>query len=92
LCARALKRRGYAAATYVGQIFPLWGSAATVVPASIPTKAPPKPVSTYSSYLDLSAHLGFADDQIGGFTDSVGFVRGTERIKELSGILGDEVD
>jgi hypothetical protein len=46
------------------------------------TKGPqPAPVVSSGLYLDLSGHLGYRNEQADGFTDSSGFVFGTERVR-----------
>lgn len=73
--------RGYATAAYIGRVFSLWDTTGSIyAPTSRHTKAPQKPISGYAVNLDVSAHLGYSNDEIGGFTDSTGFVRGTERL------------
>jgi hypothetical protein len=72
---------GYAGAGYVGHVFTLFDTTGpSYTPSLLPTKAPSKPASGYVVNLDVSAHLSYADDEIGGFTDSTGFARGTERL------------
>jgi hypothetical protein len=46
---------------------------------SIVNKAPTRPVGGSVLAVDLSGHVGYASGQINGFTDSTGFVFGTDR-------------
>jgi len=49
-------------------------------------KAPPKPSGGYFVGLDLSGHVGYLDSRADGFTDSTGFIFGTNQIR--SGDVG----
>jgi hypothetical protein len=70
---------GYFADVGLYKVFNLFGS--TVFPErSLPTKAPPKPVSTNSLNLLVGGHLGYVSDRANGFTDNTGFIYGGERL------------
>jgi hypothetical protein len=70
--------RGYALNLTVGNVFPLFstigGNPATIV------KAPPKATGGYALFLDVSGHFGYRRERDDGFTDSTGFVYGTEQL------------
>jgi hypothetical protein len=69
---------GYAFNGTVGQAFPLFNT--TGVNPAIPTKAPPSPrYGGYAVFLDVSGNLGYRKESDNGFTDSTGFVFGTEQ-------------
>ena len=68
---------GYAAGGTVGKVFTLFDSR-TQPHSALPVKAPPKPSGGYAVQLDLSAHLAYVHDDVGGFTDNTGFIRGDE--------------
>ncbi len=70
---------GYFADARLGRIFILWGTAATASASALPTKAPPKSTPGPAIGIDVSGHLGYFEQQIGSFTDSSGFVFGTDR-------------
>jgi hypothetical protein len=72
---------GYVAALYVGRVFSLFNTAgSSYVAPPLPTKSAPRPATGYVVNLDLSGHLAYGDDRIGGFADSAGNIRGTERL------------
>jgi len=64
----------------VGKVFAL-AHAVSYGPRVGYTKAPAKPVSAYLIGLDLSAHFGYRDNWANSFTDSAGFVYGTEQAR-----------
>ena len=75
---------GYTTSGIIGKIFTLYGSAPSAgnaVGPALPTKAPPKPAAPPGNALqvDLRGWLRYSGDQEGGFTDSTGFIWGTER-------------
>ena len=73
------KGRGYALHATVGNVFPLSGTTAHN-PATI-VKAPRRATgSGYGLFLDLSGHYGYRHERDDGFTDSTGFVYGTEQL------------
>ncbi len=69
--------RGYFADLRIGTIFALLSTGGAS--PSIPTKAPPKLTGGTVLALDVSGHVGYTAGQIDGFTDSTGFVFGTDR-------------
>ena len=72
--------QGYVAAGYVGHVFNLLGAPIPNTSPGMITKAVARQSDTYSVYLDLKGSLGYVNDQINGFTDSLGNVRGAEQI------------
>jgi hypothetical protein len=72
---------GYFADARLGRVFVLWQTAATPPSRALPTKAPPKSTAGSAVGLDLSGHLGYFELQTGSFTDSSGFVFGTDKTK-----------
>jgi hypothetical protein len=75
---------GYAVSGGAGKIFTLIGPGyVPPTPSSaMPTKAPPRPnPSAYSLQFDLSGHLLYRSETSRGFTDSVGFAYGDERLR-----------
>jgi hypothetical protein len=69
---------GYALRGAVGRLFPLFNT--TGVNPAMPTKSPPSPRNGgYAVFLDVSGHLGYRNEMDSGFTDSTGFVFGTEQ-------------
>lgn len=72
---------GYSTGATIGETFTLFGSPNSPTQTSpLPTKAPPKPAdSGYALRLDLRGHIGYANEQADGFTDSTGFIWGAER-------------
>jgi hypothetical protein len=71
---------GYATGFNIGKTFTLFGSNAAP-DSPMPTKAPPRPAATGNSLgLFLDAGLYYANNRAGGFTDTTGFVRGTEEL------------
>jgi hypothetical protein len=74
---------GYDVDARVGHVFMLYNSiAAPVAPSRMPLKAPPRAADGgYAIGLDLSGHLGYANEVARGFTDTSGFVFGDERVQ-----------
>ena len=71
---------GYGFGGSAGYILPLWNTTG-VSTSAMPTKAPPSPrYGGYATFVDLSGHVLYRNDWDNGFTDSTGFVFGTERI------------
>ena len=69
---------GYALRGSVGHVFPLFNT--TGVNPAMPTKAPPSPRSGgYAVFLDVGGNLGYRSETDAGFTDTTGFVFGTEQ-------------
>jgi hypothetical protein len=70
---------GYFVDVKLGHLFML----ANTITAARPmvTKAPVKPADGYAIGLDLSGHLGYQKSRDGGFTDSTGFIYGTEQVQ-----------
>jgi hypothetical protein len=68
---------GYWTDLRIGRTFLLLNTIRTSY-AALPAKAPPKATGGYVLGLDLSGHLGYANTRIGGFTDSSGFIFGTD--------------
>lgn len=71
----------YVADMKMGNVFVLLNTSNSGTKSVIPTKAPPKFTPGYIVALDLSGHIGYVDNQFGSFTDSSGFVYGTEEAK-----------
>jgi hypothetical protein len=72
--------RGYSIGATAGYVFPLINTTG-VTQSAMPTKAPP--AARYGGYavvLDTSAHLGYRSEWDDGFTDSTGFILGTEKV------------
>ena len=78
--------RGYTADLRLGHVFVLANTISSASPGII-TKAPPKPVGGYMVGLDVSGHVGYDNQQMLGYTDSTGFVFGTDTTQygELGG-------
>ncbi len=76
---------GYATGLRAGKVFTL-AQGVTYARSARYTKAPPKPVPAYLLGLDLSGHVGYANGRAEGFTDTAGFVYGTENNR--SGDIG----
>jgi len=72
---------GYALDLRLGNIFTLINTMGSATQSAMPTKAPPKAPGGYIAGLDLSGHIGYVDDRANGFTDTAGFVFGTEEAK-----------
>jgi hypothetical protein len=68
----------YQLSAVAGKIFSLINSTG-VNPATL-VKAPPKAVGGYAVFLDVSGRLGYRNARDDGFTDSAGFVYGTEQL------------
>jgi hypothetical protein len=74
--------KGYFVDARLGNVFVLLNTTRLPNPMAIPTKAPPKPaVGGYIVGLDLSGHLGYSNYRSDGFTDSSGFVYGTDQAR-----------
>jgi len=76
--AGSFSTHGYSADLKLGHVFVLLNTISSGNPA-MPTKAPPKLAGGYVVALDLSGHLGYSNQQVDGFTDSSGFVFGTDQ-------------
>jgi hypothetical protein len=73
------KGRGYNLNVTVGNVFPLFGT--TAYNPAVIVKAPRRTAgSGYGLFLDLSGHYGYRHERDDGFTDSTGFVYGTEQL------------
>jgi hypothetical protein len=72
---------GYFADARLGRVFILWQNGVTQSSGALPTKAAPKSAPGSAVGLDLSGHLGYFDEQTASFTDSSGFVFGTDKTK-----------
>ena len=72
--------RGYGTDWRLGHVFPLLG---TPVPSAARVRGKRQAVAAATSFVGLvvSAHLGYRNDQAGGFTDSVGFIYGNDTFK-----------
>jgi hypothetical protein len=70
---------GYSADLRIGHVFMLLDTTRAAAPGY--AKAPVKAESGYALGLDVSGHVGYQSMQDGGFTDSVGFTFGTERVR-----------
>ena len=78
---------GFVTMATVGEIFTLAGAPGYAYPVkALPTKAPPKPVDGYALKLDVSGYAGYASDWDSGYTDSTGFIYGTQQMK--TGFVG----
>jgi hypothetical protein len=71
----------YWADARLGRVFVLWQTAATPSVRALPIKAVPKSAGGFVLGLDLSGHLGYFEQQVGSFTDSSGFIFGTDKTK-----------
>jgi hypothetical protein len=71
---------GYATDLRIGNVFALAQGVAYARPVGY-SKAPPKPIPAYFIGLDLSGHVGYLNNRANGFTDSAGFVYGTEETR-----------
>jgi hypothetical protein len=77
--ARAIpKGVGYRLSATAGKIFPLFNS--TGVDPRMFVKAPPRSVGGYAVFLDVSGRLGCRNVRDDGFTDTSGFIYGTEQL------------
>jgi hypothetical protein len=73
---------GYFVDARLGNIFVLFNTTgAPTSPVALPTKAPPKPTGGTLVGLDVSGHIGYSDSWVDGFTDSSGFVFGTDQTR-----------
>jgi hypothetical protein len=74
---------GYATDLRLGHIFVLLNtiSSGSTGNSGMPRKAPPKPTGGYGLGLDLSGHIGYSNQQLDGFTDTSGFVFGTDQTR-----------
>jgi hypothetical protein len=78
---------GFAAAAKLGRTFMLFDALDYGAPLDAldygapppPTRHRPRPIGGYGLQLDVSGHGGYFDDRAGGFTDTVGFVNGTQQ-------------
>jgi hypothetical protein len=70
---------GYDAFVGVGNVYTLL-NALSAPSRSMPTKAPPKPIGGYLLQLDAGAHVGYASETDGGYTDISGFQWGNETL------------
>jgi hypothetical protein len=69
---------GYQLSATAGKIFPLFNS--TGVNPVMFVKAPPRAVGGYAVFVDVSGRLGYLSMRDNGFTDSSGFIYGTEQL------------
>jgi hypothetical protein len=69
---------GFATAAVLGKTFWLYNGLSYQNPPP-PTGPRPPPIGGYAFQVDLSGHGGYFDDHTGGFTDSAGFITGTEQ-------------
>lgn len=69
---------GFAVSGTVGKIFTLFNS--TGVQPTMLVKAPPTRAGGYAVFLDVSGQLGYRNVRDNGFTDSSGFIYGTEQL------------
>jgi hypothetical protein len=77
---------GYSVDAKLGNVFVLFNTTGVSTSAALPTKAPPKPAGGTLVGLDLSGHIGSFGNWANGFTDSTGFIWGTDQIR--SGDIG----
>jgi hypothetical protein len=70
--------RGYSVSATAGKIFPLFNS--TGVNPAMFVKAAPRSVGGYAVFLDLSGRLGYRNMRDDGFTDTSGFIYGSEQL------------
>ena len=75
------RSHGFMAGGRVGYVFNLVNTRGSGSRPAMHTKAPPKPVDGYTLNLSVSSSLGYAQDNIGGFTDSSGFAWGNEQLR-----------
>jgi hypothetical protein len=68
---------GYSVDARLGHVFTLMNTSGSTNPGTMPTKAPPKPVSGTFVGLDLSAHIGDFEGRNDGFIDSTAFIFGS---------------
>jgi hypothetical protein len=68
---------GFVGAMYLGRIFTL-ADHLRYAPAGKSLDAPAEPIGGYSVNLDANGYIGYAREEIDGFTDSLGFVWGRE--------------
>lgn len=73
--------RGYLTGLSIGNVFMLLNTISSGNSSGMPTKAPPKPAGGYSVGLDVSGYLAYSNEQIDGFTDSSGFIYGTDQTR-----------
>lgn len=69
---------GYTLSAALGKVFPLINT--TGASPAILTKAPLQSAGGYATFLDVSGHGGYLNDRDGAFTDTSGFVYGTEQV------------
>jgi hypothetical protein len=70
---------GYSVGFIAGDWIPLLG--ATPRSSAMPTKAPPEDISSrYAVFLNLVGTASYSDERDSGFTDTAGFVYGTEKV------------
>jgi hypothetical protein len=69
---------GYTLGASAGDWLQLYGNAPTN--SAIPTKAPPSPASGNALFLNLAGSVNYRDERDDGFTDTTGFIFGTERV------------
>jgi hypothetical protein len=77
---------GYSVDAKLGNVFVLLNTTGASTSATLPTKAPPKPAGGTLVGLDLSGHIGSFGNWANGFTDSTGFIFGTDQVR--SGDIG----
>jgi hypothetical protein len=72
---------GYSLGGAIGKTYTLFDSRTVASSSSLPTKAPPRLTDGgFALRLNVDADLAYAQDQVDGYTDSSGFIRGDERI------------
>lgn len=77
---------GYWVDAKLGNVFVLLNTTGVSASAPLPTKAPAKPSGGALVGLDLSGHIGSFGNWTNGFTDSTGFIFGTDQTR--SGDIG----
>ena len=70
---------GYSIGAIAGDWIPLYGN--MLKSAAMPTKAPPTDISgRYAVFLNLSGSVNYLNERANGFTDTAGFIYGTEKM------------
>jgi hypothetical protein len=70
--------RGYRLSGAIGKIFSLFNP--TGMDPAMFVKAPPRSAGGYAVFLDVSGRLGYRNERDDGFTDTSGFIYGTEQL------------
>jgi hypothetical protein len=73
---------GYFVDGRLGKVFVLFNPAGEARPAVLPTKAPPRAAAGPVVALDLSGHVGYAENSSNSFTDTSGFTYGTGKSEQ----------